>query len=150
MLNCNVSSTLINSYKFIGFFSFGAVCCQLTTEVAKYSIGRFRPHFLSVSTFVWYHTLKCILTDSHKRSCQNYLLSLFFIRNASSGNFFYNGDLVNNPAIHDTVETWPNVSCFFSIWQPIESENCICVIDRNAIDSKTHKWENIFSYKNLL
>lgn len=37
-----------NLYKYIGIFLFGATCCQLTTDIAKYSIGRLRPHFFSV------------------------------------------------------------------------------------------------------
>lgn len=35
-------------YKFFGIFLFGAACSQLTTDIGKYSIGRFRPHFISV------------------------------------------------------------------------------------------------------
>lgn len=35
-------------YKYYGIFLFGASCSQLTTDIAKYSIGRFRPHFISV------------------------------------------------------------------------------------------------------
>ncbi|KAK3919395.1 Putative phosphatidate phosphatase [Frankliniella fusca] len=37
-----------NSYKFIGVFLFGAVSSQLTTDIAKYTIGRLRPHFFAV------------------------------------------------------------------------------------------------------
>lgn len=37
-----------NLYKYFGFFLFGAACSQLTTDIGKYSIGRFRPHFISV------------------------------------------------------------------------------------------------------
>lgn len=37
-----------NSYKHLGIFLFGAACSQLTTDIGKYSIGRFRPHFISV------------------------------------------------------------------------------------------------------
>jgi phosphatidate phosphatase len=36
------------SYKFIGILAFGAACSQLTTDIAKYTIGRLRPHFISV------------------------------------------------------------------------------------------------------
>lgn len=36
----------------MGLFLFGAACSQLTTDIAKYSIGRLRPHFISVS-WVW-------------------------------------------------------------------------------------------------
>lgn len=35
-------------YKFIGILLFGAACSQLTTDIAKYTIGRLRPHFISV------------------------------------------------------------------------------------------------------
>ena len=37
-----------NVYKYFGIFFFGAACSQLTTDIGKYSIGRFRPHFISV------------------------------------------------------------------------------------------------------
>lgn len=37
-----------NSYIQIGVFAFGAACSQLTTDIAKYSIGRLRPHFYTV------------------------------------------------------------------------------------------------------
>lgn len=37
-----------NVYKYFGVFLFGAACSQLTTDIGKYSIGRFRPHFISV------------------------------------------------------------------------------------------------------
>jgi phosphatidate phosphatase len=37
-----------NFYKYYGIFLFGAACSQLTTDIGKYTIGRFRPHFISV------------------------------------------------------------------------------------------------------
>nr|CAD7262886.1 unnamed protein product [Timema shepardi] len=37
-----------NSYKVIGVFGFGVACSHLTTDVAKYSLGRLRPHFFAV------------------------------------------------------------------------------------------------------
>lgn len=45
-----VPTWLTNSYVQIGFFGFGAAVSQLSTDVAKYSIGRLRPHFFSVSS----------------------------------------------------------------------------------------------------
>uniref|UniRef100_A0A224XH03 Putative lipid phosphate phosphatase n=1 Tax=Panstrongylus lignarius TaxID=156445 RepID=A0A224XH03_9HEMI len=39
---------LSNSYKVIGVFLFGAACSQLTTDIAKYMIGRLRPHFIDI------------------------------------------------------------------------------------------------------
>lgn len=41
---------LVECYKKIGIFAFGAAVSQLTTDIAKYSIGRLRPHFMAVST----------------------------------------------------------------------------------------------------
>ena len=35
-------------YRHIGIFGFGAGCSQLTTDIAKYTIGRLRPHFFDV------------------------------------------------------------------------------------------------------
>lgn len=37
-----------NIYKYVGLLVFGAACSQLTTDIAKYTIGRLRPHFISV------------------------------------------------------------------------------------------------------
>lgn len=39
---------LQNFYKYFGIFLFGAACSQLTTDIGKYTVGRFRPHFISV------------------------------------------------------------------------------------------------------
>lgn len=40
-------------YKAIGTFLFGAACSQSLTDIAKYSIGRLRPHFLDVCDPDW-------------------------------------------------------------------------------------------------
>ncbi|KAH8391133.1 hypothetical protein KR215_007560, partial [Drosophila sulfurigaster] len=39
---------LVECYKKLGAFAFGAAVSQLTTDIAKYSIGRLRPHFMQV------------------------------------------------------------------------------------------------------
>ncbi|XP_014249883.1 putative phosphatidate phosphatase isoform X3 [Cimex lectularius] len=39
---------VINSYKTVGVFCFGALCNVLVTDVAKYTIGRLRPHFFDI------------------------------------------------------------------------------------------------------
>ncbi|XP_068620163.1 putative phosphatidate phosphatase [Battus philenor] len=36
------------AYKVVGVFLFGCACQQLTTDIAKYTIGRLRPHFYTV------------------------------------------------------------------------------------------------------
>lgn len=40
-------------YKAIGTFLFGAAMSQSLTDIAKYSIGRLRPHFLDVCKPNW-------------------------------------------------------------------------------------------------
>ncbi|XP_066567715.1 phospholipid phosphatase 1 isoform X2 [Amia ocellicauda] len=40
-------------YKALGTFVFGAAMSQSLTDIAKYSIGRLRPHFLDVCRPVW-------------------------------------------------------------------------------------------------
>lgn len=40
-------------YKSIGTFLFGAAASQSLTDIAKYSIGRLRPHFLDVCDPDW-------------------------------------------------------------------------------------------------
>ncbi|XP_016339012.1 phospholipid phosphatase 1-like [Sinocyclocheilus anshuiensis] len=57
-LNCVKSKSFCNSYvaciyKAIGTFLFGAAMSQSLTDIAKYSIGRLRPHFLDVCRPDW-------------------------------------------------------------------------------------------------
>jgi len=40
-------------YKAVGTFLFGAAMSQSLTDIAKYSIGRLRPHFLDVCMPDW-------------------------------------------------------------------------------------------------
>lgn len=40
-------------YKAVGTFLFGAGASQSLTDIAKYSIGRLRPHFLDVCDIDW-------------------------------------------------------------------------------------------------
>nr|XP_046204673.1 phospholipid phosphatase 1-like [Oncorhynchus gorbuscha]XP_046204674.1 phospholipid phosphatase 1-like [Oncorhynchus gorbuscha]XP_046204676.1 phospholipid phosphatase 1-like [Oncorhynchus gorbuscha] len=42
-------------YKAVASFLFGAAASQSLTDIAKYSIGRLRPHFLAVCKPVWDH-----------------------------------------------------------------------------------------------
>lgn len=50
-----ISPLMMNLYKFIGVFLLGTASCQLLTDIGKYSIGRFRPHFITVSdVFIYY------------------------------------------------------------------------------------------------
>ncbi|XP_023037795.1 putative phosphatidate phosphatase isoform X2 [Drosophila willistoni] len=47
-MNYEIPDWLIECYKKVGIFGFGAAVSQLTTDIAKYSIGRLRPHFIAV------------------------------------------------------------------------------------------------------
>ena len=44
----NIPWVFIELYRILGYFGFGALCTLLTTEMAKYKIGRLRPYFLTV------------------------------------------------------------------------------------------------------
>ncbi|PSN49334.1 putative phosphatidate phosphatase [Blattella germanica] len=44
----NIHPWVWNCYKVIGVFGFGMACSQLTTDIAKYTVGRLRPHFFAV------------------------------------------------------------------------------------------------------
>ena len=44
---------LVAVYQAVGAVCFGAAVCQLTTDIAKYSLGRLRPHFLDVCKPNW-------------------------------------------------------------------------------------------------
>ncbi|KAK3868341.1 hypothetical protein Pcinc_026259 [Petrolisthes cinctipes] len=64
-------------YSTIGTFLFGCACSQLLTDVAKYSIGRLRPHFLDICQPDWSQInctdpyryidpIPCTSTNSHR------------------------------------------------------------------------------------
>lgn len=46
-------SYVASVYKAVGTFLFGAAMSQSLTDIAKYSIGRLRPHFLDVCKPDW-------------------------------------------------------------------------------------------------
>lgn len=56
-MNYELPDWMIECYKKIGIYAFGAVLSQLTTDIAKYSIGRLRPHFIAVSAYLHVHGL---------------------------------------------------------------------------------------------
>lgn len=51
LFNWDVPCETQKIYKFFGYFSFGAAVTQTITDITKYSIGRLRPHFISVRVF---------------------------------------------------------------------------------------------------
>ncbi|CAH4029069.1 unnamed protein product [Pieris brassicae] len=48
ILGTEIPAWVWEAYRVIGVFLFGCACQQLTTDVAKYTIGRLRPHFFEV------------------------------------------------------------------------------------------------------
>uniref|UniRef100_A0A1B0AHS6 Phosphatidic acid phosphatase type 2/haloperoxidase domain-containing protein n=1 Tax=Glossina pallidipes TaxID=7398 RepID=A0A1B0AHS6_GLOPL len=47
-MDYDIPDWMLEAYKKIGVFGFGVLVTQLTTDIAKYSIGRLRPHFFAV------------------------------------------------------------------------------------------------------
>lgn len=68
----SVPTWITNAYRQIGVFAFGAALNTLTTDIAKYSIGRLRPHFFSVSfkVFAVYLTVFFFLVCFHLILCR--------------------------------------------------------------------------------
>jgi phosphatidate phosphatase len=73
----NIHPWVWNCYKVIGVFGFGMACSQLTTDIAKYTIGRLRPHFFAVCVpdvdcskeefkYHYIESFKCKNTDKHR------------------------------------------------------------------------------------
>ncbi|XP_063151728.1 phospholipid phosphatase 1 isoform X2 [Candoia aspera] len=62
--NCLHSNSFVRNnyiaaiYKALGTFLFGAAVSQSLTDIAKYSIGRLRPHFLDICKLDW-HRINC-------------------------------------------------------------------------------------------
>ncbi|KAM6468894.1 phospholipid phosphatase 1 isoform 2-T2 [Liasis olivaceus] len=62
--NCLHSNSFVRNnyvaaiYKALGTFLFGAAVSQSLTDIAKYSIGRLRPHFLNICKPDW-HRINC-------------------------------------------------------------------------------------------
>lgn len=55
-------------YQIIGVFGFGVACSHLITDVAKYSIGRLRPHFFDVCDPM----IDCTNSSNHFRYILNF------------------------------------------------------------------------------
>ncbi|KAJ1524106.1 hypothetical protein ONE63_010642 [Megalurothrips usitatus] len=67
-MSVSIPSWVWNSYKVIGVFGFGAASSQLTTDIAKYIIGRLRPHFISVCM----PNINCSLPENHHIYHENF------------------------------------------------------------------------------
>lgn len=47
-LNKSIPKWVVNVYRVVGVFAFGAASSQLITDIMKYMVGRLRPHFFAV------------------------------------------------------------------------------------------------------
>ncbi|XP_063695783.1 putative phosphatidate phosphatase [Culicoides brevitarsis] len=48
LFDMSIPDWISNSYNNIGIFGFGAAATQLVVDIAKYQIGRYRPHFINL------------------------------------------------------------------------------------------------------
>ncbi|XP_076242967.1 putative phosphatidate phosphatase isoform X2 [Calliopsis andreniformis] len=64
-----IPAWLWGAYEKIGIFGFGAATTVLITDIAKYTIGRLRPHFMSVCV----PNVNCSLAENHHRYIENYV-----------------------------------------------------------------------------
>lgn len=48
LLGYRIPPWMVNVYCVVGVFLFGIACSQLLTDIMKYTVGRLRPHFLTV------------------------------------------------------------------------------------------------------
>ncbi|EZA55072.1 hypothetical protein DMN91_009291 [Ooceraea biroi] len=62
---------LWNAYEKIGVFGFGAACTVLTTDIAKYTIGRLRPHFMKICA----PEVNCSLPENQHRYIEKFTCS---------------------------------------------------------------------------
>ncbi|KAH0952140.1 hypothetical protein HN011_011207, partial [Eciton burchellii] len=54
---------LWNAYEKVGVFGFGTICTVLFTDIAKYTIGRLRPHFMKICV----PNIDCNLADNQHK-----------------------------------------------------------------------------------
>ncbi|XP_075166536.1 wunen isoform X2 [Haematobia irritans] len=64
-MDYEIPDWLLQCYKKIGVFGFGAAACQLTVDIAKYSIGRLRPHFFDVCDPIMPDGSTCANSTNH-------------------------------------------------------------------------------------
>ena len=62
LLGCfsRIPVIVIELYRMLGYFFIGALGCLLTTELAKYKIGRLRPYYLTGIERYYAYTSKII------------------------------------------------------------------------------------------
>ncbi|XP_026669399.1 putative phosphatidate phosphatase isoform X2 [Ceratina calcarata] len=64
----NIPTWMWGAYEKIGIFGFGAATCVLITDIAKYTIGRLRPHFMTLCV----PNVNCSLIENQHRYIENY------------------------------------------------------------------------------
>ncbi|XP_015428730.1 PREDICTED: putative phosphatidate phosphatase [Dufourea novaeangliae] len=67
----NILPWIWNAYKKIGIFGFGAATTVFITDVGKYTIGRLRPHFMTLCV----PNINCSLIQNHHRYIEGYTCS---------------------------------------------------------------------------
>ncbi|CAL7941260.1 unnamed protein product [Xylocopa violacea] len=64
----NIPPWVWSAYEKIGIFGFGAATVILISDIAKYTIGRLRPHFMAICM----PNVNCTLAENHHRYIENY------------------------------------------------------------------------------
>ncbi|XP_072942430.1 putative phosphatidate phosphatase [Epargyreus clarus] len=64
-----IPAWVVEAYNVIGIFLFGCACQQLTTDIAKYTIGRLRPHFFAVCR----PDIDCTLPENRYRYIEDFM-----------------------------------------------------------------------------
>jgi len=112
VFGCHIHPYLAAVCQEVGAVCFGAAVCQLITDIAKYSVGRLRPHFLDVCKPNW-SAFSCTNAFGNMKYLQDYVctqtdrkllkearwasFSLYWLRQCCKNNNTYKGN--------DTV-TW--------------------------------------------
>ncbi|CAH4029070.1 unnamed protein product [Pieris brassicae] len=68
ILGLDIPAWVWESYRCVGVFLFGCACQQLTTDIAKYTIGRLRPHFFEVCN----PSIDCSLPENQNRYIETF------------------------------------------------------------------------------
>ncbi|XP_042900351.1 putative phosphatidate phosphatase [Parasteatoda tepidariorum] len=106
-----VPNVIWRIYKRVGIFLYGACMSQLTTDIAKYSIGRLRPHFLDICK----PSVNCsLVADPHAYQTEFECLNTekpFYVREAR----------LSFPSGHSSF------SAYTMIFTVLYLQSCMCV-----------------------
>ncbi|KAG5676973.1 hypothetical protein PVAND_006765 [Polypedilum vanderplanki] len=101
LFNWTISACKQNLYKFIGMFLLGTASCQLLTDIGKYSIGRYRPYFITLCQPILSDGTNC----SDPKNLYQYIT-----------NFTCNNPAVTEKMLKDIRMSFPSANSSFSFF----------------------------------